>query len=70
MKPFIKEFLRKGKKLANFGSKRLMKVILGFYKKENIMDKENFKQNNRYIKVNFKMEKSMDLDKNFTLKLE
>jgi hypothetical protein len=47
-----------------------MKVILDFYKKENIMGRVNFKQNNQSIKVNFKMDKSMDLDKNFTLKLE
>ena len=69
-KLFLKVISDKGKKLVNFGLKGKIKLMQDFFKKDFIMDKENYKQKNQFIKDNFKMEKNMDLVNNSFLKLE
>lgn len=69
-KLFIKGSLRKVKNRGSSGLRKQIKIILGCLKRGNIMDKGNWKQSSRFMRGNFKMDKNMDLEKNFIPKQE
>lgn len=69
-KLYIKEFLKKVKNRVNFGLRNQIKIILGCWKRDNIMDKGSCKQNSRFMKGSLRMEKSMDSGKSFIPKQE
>lgn len=64
----LKEFSNKAKKPENFGLKSKIKLTLDFSKKESITGTESFRQNNQFTKDNFRMVKSMVLERSSTQK--
>lgn len=64
-KLFIKESLKKARNPVSSGLRNQIRIILGCLKRDNIMDKENCKRRNQFMKGNLRMGKSMGLEKNF-----
>lgn len=70
MRASTKETLNRAKKLESFGLKNLTKFILGFWKKECIMEMGASKLNSQSMKGSLKMVRKMGLVRNFSPKLE